>query len=185
MTRALRNHKRGAGFTLVELVVALSLLSIVTGMVSSFYLFAHQQIIKREKKLFSFENAQSLMHSLGENIRKSRATLCLDENKWQFLRQNGDTCVYAFEDGILSFNNSPVPMEEKPVASFSFACFGKDTLLDLNDDQEIDFDELDLNSDRKIDEEETRNICRIRATLNATDDTLDAVYTEESVKNGL
>ena len=178
-------QRSSAGFTLVELLVALSLLSIITGMVFSFFLFTNKQIIKREKKSFAFESSISLMHSMENNIRKSRATVYLDENKWQFLRQNGDTCIYVFDNGKLTFNGIPVSIEEKPIISFSFTCFGKDSLLDLNNDHEIDFDELDLSSDRKIDEDETQNISRIRATINFTNDPLDAVYIEESVKNRL
>jgi prepilin-type N-terminal cleavage/methylation domain-containing protein len=172
-----------AGFTLVELLAALSLLSIVTAMVFSFYLFTNQQVLKREKKFFAFERNISLGHSLENNIRKSRATLYLDETKWQFIRSNGDTGVYSFQDGILSYNNIPVSQTDSLLISFSFTCFGNDSLLDINNDHEVDFGEMDLNSDKKIEEEETQYIRRIRVTLNFTADPLYAFYTEESVKN--
>jgi prepilin-type N-terminal cleavage/methylation domain-containing protein len=172
-----------AGFTIVELLAALALLTVITGMVLSLYLFVNKQINKRESKALEFENTLTLMHSIGENVRKSKTTVLLKESEWRFLRPNGDTCRYTCENGKLFYNGSLVSMNAKPIVSFSFSCFGEDSLLDLNNDHEVSFDELDLNFDNQLDEDETRNIRRIRATINYTDDPANAIYIEESSKN--
>jgi type II secretory pathway pseudopilin PulG len=181
-----RHRKRetgAAGFTLAEALVALSLLSIITGMCYSFYLFAHKQVAIRESRVFEFDNAASLLESIATNVRESRATIFIDPTQWIFLTRNGDTASYRFADGKLQFNNVALTVGGKPLAGFSFDCFGNDSLLDANNDGKVDVRELDLNSDGVIDGRETANIAWIRAALTlhaSADDTLSMI---EAVKN--
>lgn len=181
--RCRKRETGAAGFTLAEALVALSLLSIITGMCYSFYLFAHKQITLRENKVFEFDNAASLLESVAANVRESRTTLFVDAERWIFLTRNGDTASYRFADGKLLFNKVALTFGGKPLAAFSFDCFGNDSLLDADNDGKVDFKELDFNSDGAIEGRETENIVWIKASIDiraGADDTLSMI---EAVKN--
>jgi prepilin-type N-terminal cleavage/methylation domain-containing protein len=174
-----------AGFTLAELLVAMSLLAVITGMAWSFYNFAHKQVIVREGKMFEFDNACALLESIAKNVRQSRATLSLDASQWIFLTQRGDTASYVFSDGELRFGNLVITLGGKPPANVSFTCFGSDTLLDMDGDHEVSFRELDLNSDGRIDGLEVQNMSGIRAALSVKAGVFETLATEETAKNNL
>jgi prepilin-type N-terminal cleavage/methylation domain-containing protein len=172
------------GFTLAEAVVALSLLSIIAGMVYSFYSFAHKQVVVREGRAMEFDNALVLLESVVKNVRGSRGTLSIDRTQWVFITRGGDTAAYVFENGKLRFNSLELTLAGKPPGAFSFDCSGSDSLLDGNNDHDVSFNELDLNGDGKIDGSETAGIAVITAALctRPGGDTLAAV---EAVKNNL
>lgn len=173
------------GFTLVEILVALSLLSIVSGMAYSFYLFAHKQVVVREKKAFAFDNALSLLESAAKNIRESRSTLLLEESNWVFLTKAGNTASYKFADGTLKFNALPLTIDGRPVQKFSFTGFGNDSLLDVNGDGEVSFSELDIDGDGKLSGTELEKLSLIRVSLSIKPEDEETFATVESVKNNL
>jgi prepilin-type N-terminal cleavage/methylation domain-containing protein len=182
-----RPSRRAAsiGFTLAELLVALSLLAIITGMAWSFYLFVHKQVVTREGKAFEFDNAYVLLESVAKNVRQSRATLVLDESKWVFVTPRGDTASYVFSDGELRFGTLALTLGGRAPAGFSFTCFGNDTLLDLDGDRTVSFNELDLNGDGRIEGPETQNVKVIRAELGAKEGMEETLAIVETVKNNL
>lgn len=174
-----------AGFSLIEVLVALSLLSIVSGMAYSFYLFAHKQIIVREKKSFEFDNTLSLLKSVEKNIRNSKTTLLLRESTWIFLTQNNDTASYTFADGALKFNKVPLSIGGRPVPKFSFTGFGNDSLLDINGDGEVEFRELDTDGNDRLSGTEIEKLAWIRVSLSLKEEDDETMATVESVKNNL
>lgn len=173
------------GFTLIEVLVALSLLSIVSGMAYSFYLFAHKQVVVREKKAFEFDSALMLLESVAKNVRESKATLLLEESNWGFLTGNGDTASYKFADDTLKFNTVTLSIGGKPVPKFSFAGFGNDSLLDVNGDGDVDFNELDTDGDDKLTGTELEKLAWIRCSLSLKPESDETIATLESVKNNL
>jgi prepilin-type N-terminal cleavage/methylation domain-containing protein len=177
--------RRMAGFTLVEALVALSLLSIITGMVYAFFLFAHKQVLVREKKAFEFDSALLLLESVEKNIRQSRATVLLEKTRWMFRTRNGDTASYAYTGETLYFNALPLTIGGRPLPGFSFTCYGGDSLLDVNGDHEVDFEEIDADGDGKIDGQETENIAWIKAAIETKAGADAALITIEAVKNNL
>lgn len=182
-----RNHRRplSGGFTLIEALVALSLLSILTGMAYAFYTFVHKQVLVRENKAFEFDDTFALMQAVSANIRQCRATLLLDQSQWVFISKNGDTASYVFSGDSLKFNAIPITISGKPVAGFSFSCVGNDTALDANADGETSFEELDRNSDGRIDGPETQDITWIKASVALQADPEKTLETVEEVKNFL
>jgi prepilin-type N-terminal cleavage/methylation domain-containing protein len=154
-----------AGFTIIEALMAISLLAIIAGMSYSFYLFAHKQVLLRERKAFEFNSAISLLEAIGKNIRQSRATIMLDEDQWVFIKPNGDTATYFFSDTAVIYNKLPLTLGGKPIKGFSFTCSGSDSLLDVNGDREIVMNELDLDGNGRIEGYEAQSISRIKATL--------------------
>ena len=153
------------GFTLIEALMALSLLSIITGMAYSFYLFSHKQVLVRERKAFEFDNAIVLLESIGKNIRKSQTTILLDETQWVFIKPGGDTASYFFSDSAVIYNRVPLTLGGRPIQGFSFTCGGSDSLLDSNGDREVGFDELDRDGNGRIEALEAQSITWINATL--------------------
>jgi prepilin-type N-terminal cleavage/methylation domain-containing protein len=173
------------GFTLIETLVALSLLSILTGMAYAFYTFVHKQVLVRENKAFEFDDTFALMQAVSANIRQCRATLMLDPSQWVFISKNGDTASYVFSGDTLKFNAVPISVAGKSVARFSFSCSGSDTTLDVNADGKISFEELDRNSDGKIDGPETQDIAWIKASVSFQTNPEKTIETIEEVKNNL
>jgi prepilin-type N-terminal cleavage/methylation domain-containing protein len=172
-----------AGFTLVESVMALSLLAIISGMAYSFYLFAHKQVLIRERKAFEFESAITLIESIAKNIRMSRATVLLDETQWVFIKPRGDTASYFLKDNALWYNSLMLTPGDHPLKSFSFDCRGSDSLLDIDADKTVSFRELDLDGSGAIDGAETHAIAWIEATLVLKKDPEQSLSVVESVKN--
>ena len=181
--RGMRARERG--FTLAEALIAMALMSIITGMAYSFYLFAHKQVTLRERKAFEFDNAVALLESITTNVRESRGTLLLDATRWIFLTQRGDTASYVVADGRLKFKTLELTLGGKPVAGLSFTALGNDSLLDINGDHEVGFSELDLNSDGKLDGREIENVAWIRVALSVRGGTDDSLAAVEAVKNNL
>jgi prepilin-type N-terminal cleavage/methylation domain-containing protein len=171
------------GFTLIEMLMALSLLSIITGMTYSFYLFAHKQVMVRERKAFEFDNAVSLLKSIGKNIRKSQATIMLDETQWIFLKPGGDTATYFFSDSAVTYNRVPLTLGGRPIQGFSFTCGGNDSLLDMNGDHEVGFSELDRDGNGRIEAFEAQSITWIKATLVLNAETEKSLEIVETAKN--
>jgi prepilin-type N-terminal cleavage/methylation domain-containing protein len=188
MIRKLRHphpHYPFAGFTLIEAIMALSLLSLISGMAYSFYQFAHKQVLIREQKALAFDEAVLLLESIAKNIRQSRATVMLNETRWIFLKPGGDTAQYVFADSILRYNNLPLMIGGKPIPGFTFTCTGNDSLLDINGDRSVDFNELDNDGNNAIEGSETGAIVWIKASVVVSKDQ-DKVYeTIEAVKNHL
>lgn len=177
---------RGAGgFTLAEAVVALALLSIVSGMVYSFFLFTHRQVITRERKAFAFDGALSLLQSVAKNIRQSRATLALGPSRWLFLNVNNDTASYVYREDTLLFNGGPLSVAGGPIASFSFSCFGIDSAASADSVGEIGFDEIDRNRDGVVSGRETGAITGIRVALVSGEKPAETLAVLETVKNRL
>lgn len=181
----MNQRPRPNGFTLIEVLVALSLLSIVSGMAYSFYLFAHKQVVVREKKAFEFDSALMLLESVAKNVRESKASLLLEESNWVFLTGNGDTASYKFTDDTLKFNTVTLLIGTRPVPGFSFAGFGNDSLLDVNGDGEVDLNELDADGDDKLTGTELENLAWIRCSLSLKPESNETISTLESVKNNL
>ena len=181
-----RSRRPGTGgFTLIEAVVALSLLSILTGMAYAFYTFAHKQVLLRENRAFEFDNAFAFLQAVAANIRQNRKTLLLDERQWMFIAQNGDTASYVFSGDTMKFNAVPIVIAGKPADGFSFSCAGSDTALDANADGEVSFEELDGNHDGRIDGPETQNITWIKAAVSLRGNPAKTFETVEEVKNFL
>lgn len=181
----MNQRPRPNGFTLIEVLVALSLLSIVSGMAYSFYLFAHKQVVVREKKAFEFDSALMLLESVAKNVRECKATLLLEESNWVFLTGNGDTASYKFDDDTLKFNSLVLTLGGKPVPKFSFSGFGNDSLLDVNGDGEVDLNELDADGDDKLTGTELEKLAWIRCSLSLKPESNETISTLESVKNNL
>jgi prepilin-type N-terminal cleavage/methylation domain-containing protein len=171
------------GFTLIEALMALSLLSIISGMAYSFYLFANKQVLARERKAFEFDNAIAILESIGKNIRKSRATILLDETQWIFIKPGGDTASYFFSDTAVTYNRVPLTLGGMPIRGFSFTCSGNDSLLDMNGDQEVGFSELDRDGNGRIEEFEAQSIAWIKATLDLKADGEKTLEIVEEAKN--
>jgi type II secretory pathway pseudopilin PulG len=182
-----RRPPRGSapGFTLAEALIAMALMSIITGMAFSFYSFTHKQVTLRESKAFEFDNAVALLDAISTNIRQSKGTILLDAQRWVFITERGDTASYTVTDGALKFKNLELTVGGKPIAGLSFTALGNDSLLDINNDREVEFSELDLNSDGRIDGPETENIALIKVSLSLHKDSDDSLSTVEAVKNNL
>jgi prepilin-type N-terminal cleavage/methylation domain-containing protein len=178
-----RRPHANRGFTLIEALMALSLMSIISGMAYSFYLFANKQILVREQKAIEFDNAIALLESIAKNIRKSQATILLDDTQWVFIKSGGDTVSYFYSDTAVTYNRVPLTLGGRPIPGFSFSCSGTDSLLDMNGDQEVGFSELDRDGNGRIEAFEARSITWIKATLDLKADAKKSLEIVEEAKN--
>ena len=172
---------RRGGFTLVETLVALSLLAIVAGMAYSFYLFANRQVLWREKKAAAFDGSIALLEAIAKNMQSSRATLSLDEHEWLFLTSRGDTAQYRFEAGELRFQGRSLTIDGRPPVAVAFSCFGRDSLLDADYSGDVEMDELDLDGNGRIEGRETAAISRIQVSVSQSPDEDRTLCVVESI----
>lgn len=78
------------GFTLLELILVLGLLSTVMGVVSSFFFSGYFNLNKTEKKLDLQRNTQSIIKKLEEEVKSSIDFVSIKENEkniYGFMKQ--------------------------------------------------------------------------------------------------
>jgi prepilin-type N-terminal cleavage/methylation domain-containing protein len=107
-----QNHPNA--FSLIELMVALSLSGIaVTLVFYSWKYISHHTITQQRKTLFQTD-ADRIAQSIVAQIRKSPEVVTIAQNTVGFLSQNGsDTITYEFSGGVLRKNNTEVLCNSK------------------------------------------------------------------------
>ncbi|AEE91561.1 conserved protein of unknown function [Tepidanaerobacter acetatoxydans Re1] len=108
------NTKHTNGFTLIELILALGLLSLI--MTTSFTIYsAGQKTYEYENsKIFVQQNARQAFLWLSTSIKQARSVEVMSENSIKTVAGDGETIIYYFKNGVLyrEKNNGINPIAE-------------------------------------------------------------------------
>lgn len=111
----------GSGFTLVEMIVALSIAGITVGLVMVSWTFlARHTTLQKQKAEF---NAQTELAAsvIANDVRRASQVIAFDNSSIIFLGSNGDTVSYRLRNDSLVKNDiaSPLTFFAATVAKFS------------------------------------------------------------------
>lgn len=147
-------------FTLVELLVAIALTSLVGIAVSGWIVHEARSSASSERRIAASEAVNTLRTEMFHDVHHGRI-LSLTKDRWTILRHGAgnlpDTVVWELRDGALSRRRSGEGegarfsgyegsrVEWSPVAVAEFSGFGRDPWWSLDADQDgrIDGEELD------------------------------------------
>ncbi|WP_296971144.1 prepilin-type N-terminal cleavage/methylation domain-containing protein [Tepidanaerobacter sp. EBM-38] len=108
------NTKRKNGFTLIELILSLGLLSLI--LTTSFNLYdAGQKSYENENnKIFAQQNARQAFLWLSTSVKQARSVEVISENSIKIVTSDGEKLIYYFENGVLyrQKNNGTNPIAE-------------------------------------------------------------------------
>lgn len=152
--------KARRGFTLVELLVAIALTSLVGIAVSRWIVHEARSSTSSERRIAASEAVNTLRSEMFHDVHHGRI-LSLTRDRWTILRHGAgnlpDTVVWELRDGALSRRRSGAEegarltgfegsrVEWSPLAVPEFSGFGRDPwwTLDADQDGRIEGDELD------------------------------------------
>lgn len=101
MLRTVVNIRKSLGFTLIELIVSLGLVSII--LTATFTIFsAGQKAYKREEnKLYAQQNVRQAFLWLSTSLRQARAVDVISENEIRITTGNREQITFYFQNGVL------------------------------------------------------------------------------------
>ncbi len=101
MLRIGENTKNIKGFTLIELILSLGLLSFV--FITAFTLYsAGQKAYERENdRLFAQQNARQAFLWLSTSVKQAKSVEIISENKIKIITSGREVVTYYLENGVL------------------------------------------------------------------------------------
>jgi type II secretory pathway component PulJ len=112
--------KNTAGFTTVELLVALQIAFLVAGFIYGAYLLASQLAARWQHKV-DLENAAVLcLHPLTEEVVKAKQIMSADAARLTFIGAENHQIAYRVENGRLYRNQQPISSYQAQVLALQF-----------------------------------------------------------------
>ncbi|MCI0693275.1 hypothetical protein L0337_14880 [candidate division KSB1 bacterium] len=112
--------KNEAGFTTVELLVALQIAFLVAGFVYAAYLMA-SQLATRWRQKFDLEGAAMLcLHPLTEEVVKANQIISANATELTLIDDENRQIAYSFENNRLHRNQRPVSSHQAQVLALQF-----------------------------------------------------------------
>ena len=118
--RPLPGTNRAAGFTLVELIVALAFTSIIAGLLARFLVMGFKTYHIVDKRQELLHDARLALHFLNHDLRQVRnqnGVLEADVDIFRYWDYNNNQYVYRYQDGQLKRNGHAVA---DGITSFQF-----------------------------------------------------------------
>jgi prepilin-type N-terminal cleavage/methylation domain-containing protein len=106
--RLLNKLKNEKGVTLVEVLAALTLLSMVLLLASSVHLFSQKQMKNQSIEIQNQSNVRLAANILTKDIRKSDSVTVINTNKFEINKANLTIDKYEFKDQTLFKNDQPL-----------------------------------------------------------------------------
>lgn len=125
--------KNPLGFTLVELLVALTLFSIIITITLSVF-FRIQRLQKEMDKKYEFRNEiESICKEMENSLKNCKRLILVNTKMVKFLDISDDTIIYSLRGDTLYKDNNPFPRILFDSFSFSFVRLnGNGEIADLN-----------------------------------------------------
>ena len=106
-----KNKLNNSGFTLIELVVAMSMTAIVMGILFVVWNNFNIHVINQRRKSVLFSEVNRISKSITSQIRRSPSVLALHSNGITYISPTrSDTIIYEFYANELLKNDKPVPV---------------------------------------------------------------------------
>ncbi|WP_462412934.1 PilW family protein [Neobacillus sp. Marseille-QA0830] len=122
--------KKNMGFTLVELLASLALLSIITLSASSFYFFSQKQSNEQSTDTQNQSNARLAMDILTKEIRSADSIAVSNTSNQLTIANSTGTDIYKFENNSLKKNSEPLITD---LQNCSFSPYPNSTSIDYVD----------------------------------------------------
>lgn len=113
------------GVTLVELLVALGLSSLLLTFVFSLHLFSNKLVFNWEKKANLESIALRCMETLTKDISQIEELKQVEAKKIAGISASGKELIYEFENGNLLRNSEPLNQKEIKIESFRMSYYSK------------------------------------------------------------
>lgn len=109
------------GFTLIELILSLGLLSLVLTTAFILYSSGQKSYDSENAKIFDSQNIRQAFLWLSTSIKQAKTIESISENEIKIINSSGEKIIYYFSNGMLyrKKNNGVNPVAELGQASFS------------------------------------------------------------------
>jgi hypothetical protein len=156
------------GYTTVELIIAMSMVGLITVFAYSVYIFTLKGIHYWQNRIQTENSAQIIINVMQEDLIKLESFFTIGEESIAFTTTDDDTISYWIEENQLLRNGKEMILNKDTATALRFNYIGNDLALDDNLDGVIDLDEIDLNDNNQIDGREFEEISYIELTLSLT-----------------
>jgi prepilin-type N-terminal cleavage/methylation domain-containing protein len=157
--------KNKKGVTLVELLVALGLSSLLVIFVFSLHLFSNKLVTEWTKKAELEDIALLSIETLKRDISKTKTLLAAEKEKIELINQNDKKITYEIRDQGLSRNGESLTKNKISVENLSFNYYHKSELSQTGYLLAKDEKELDKNMNFRLDGEELEQISGVKISL--------------------
>jgi len=115
------NTDRRDGFTLIELILSLGLLSLVLTTAFMLYSSGQKSYDSENAKIFDSQNIRQAFLWLSTTVKQAKTIESLSENEIKIISGSGEKIIYYFSNGVLyrKKNNGVNPVAELGQVSFS------------------------------------------------------------------
>jgi len=159
---SLRDKK---GVTLVELLVALALTSILVIFVFSLHLFGNKLVIEWTKKAELEDIALLCMESLKKDISDTRELLVAELYRIELMRNDDEKIAYEIKDGKLLRNGESLTKDKISAENLNFNYYHKRELGQTGYLPVKDGKDIDRNMNLRLDEKELELITDVKIEL--------------------
>lgn len=143
MRRTIDNQNKEKGFTIIEMLVAITITGILITVVYMAYHFSLRHLRTWEKLSVLERESSIIAQQLRSDILESQKVKNTGLSEWEIVGLDGKEIWYQFQEGTLLRNQFPMNKEEVCITAFDMqpVKFGE-----LNDSRMGDFSEgVDLN----------------------------------------
>ena len=158
------------GVTLVELLVALGLSSLLVIFVFSLHLFSNKLVMEWTRKAELEDITLLCMEAIKRDISDIKELLTVEKEKIEFITQRGKRIVYQVRDQKLLRNEESLTKDKISVENLSFNYYHKSELSQTVYIPTKDEKGLDKNMNFRLDGEELEQISGVKISLSLSGD---------------
>ncbi|MDD4569449.1 MAG: prepilin-type N-terminal cleavage/methylation domain-containing protein [Tepidanaerobacteraceae bacterium] len=122
MLHIVENTKTQKGFTLIELILSIGLLSLILTTTFTLYSAEKKTYERENQRLFVQQNTRQALLWLSTSIKQAKNVQVKSERRIETITSYGDVISYYFEKGVLYRNKNNV---SNPIAQISFLRFSQ------------------------------------------------------------
>ena len=161
MPKILCNNK---GFTIMETVVSLLVISIVMTILMGVYVYTDKMYLKNLAFSSLQLNSINVAKTMERNLLNCRGVVLASEKELAIQKPDGKVGTYEWNGENLSYNHIKLGSSTLKISNCTFEYAGKPQ-DEFNDGSFADFTSIDRNNDGKISLEETGLLKMVRVTL--------------------
>ena len=106
------------GFTLIEFVVVLVVLSVVASLAAGIYVFSTQWVTRWQATIDAENSAHLLAQQVARDVKYAGLIQAYGDSLWMVRQRNGREVTYRFVDSLVYRNERPVAGDGVSVPSF-------------------------------------------------------------------
>lgn len=135
--------KDEAGYTLVELVVAMGMVSLIVGLAFTVYHFSLREMRNWRERMSLENKAHMRVNAISRDLLNLKQLLIAQPKAIGFVRQQGDTVFISMENDSLQISRAERLKIGLVAGKSYFNYWGSDLNLDTNSNGEVSFEEMD------------------------------------------